>query len=69
MDKEQVPSVRLVNFGANTLEIELQFWSRNVFYIEQTKSETRIAVLEHFRATGISPIPVPSATLHVPEVV
>ncbi|MEO8069615.1 MAG: mechanosensitive ion channel domain-containing protein, partial [Flavobacteriales bacterium] len=38
-DKEQLPSVRLVNFGASTLDFELQFWSRNVFYIEQTKSE------------------------------
>ncbi|MEO8590393.1 MAG: mechanosensitive ion channel domain-containing protein [Flavobacteriales bacterium] len=66
-DKEHPASVRLVNFGASTLDFDLQFWSRNVFYIEQTKSEIRFAILEHFRAAGITLTPVPSAALHVPE--
>ncbi|MEX1131719.1 MAG: mechanosensitive ion channel domain-containing protein [Flavobacteriales bacterium] len=68
-DKEHPTTVRLVNFGASTLDFELQFWSRNVFYIEQTKSELRFAILEHFRTAGIILTPVPSAALSVPEVV
>lgn len=52
-DKEHPASVRLVHFGASTLDFEILFWSRNVFFIEQTKSEIRFSILEHFREAGI----------------
>ncbi len=66
-DKEHLASVRLVNFGASTLDFEVHFWSRNVFFIEQTKSEIRFTLLEHFRVAGIALTPVPSGALQVPR--
>lgn len=53
-DKEHPASVRLVNFGANTLDLEIHFWSRNVFFIEQTKSEIRFDILQRMRDEGSS---------------
>ncbi len=52
-DKEHPASVRLVDFGANTLDFEIHFWSRNVFFIEQTKSEIRLAILQRIREEGL----------------
>jgi small-conductance mechanosensitive channel len=64
-DPEHPVVVRLVGFGANTLDFEVLFWSRNVFRIEQTKSEIRSAILETFRSTGTSLTPTPIGTLQV----
>ncbi|MFZ1688082.1 MAG: mechanosensitive ion channel domain-containing protein [Flavobacteriales bacterium] len=65
-DKEYPASVRLVNFGASTLDFEMLFWSRNVFFIEQTKSEIRFTILEHFRAAALALTPAPNGALHIP---
>ena len=57
-------SVRLINFGASTLDFEILFWSRNAFNIEQTKSEIRFTVLKHLRNAGIAALaPRPIAAM------
>jgi small-conductance mechanosensitive channel len=53
-DQEKVltdpgPRVQLVSFGAYALEIELYFWSWELFRIEQIKSKIRFRILDLFR--------------------
>ncbi len=52
------PFVRFINFGDSSLDFELHFWSRNLFYIENTKSELRFEIDKVFRENGIT-IPFP----------
>ena len=63
-NKISKPNVRLVNFGDSSLDFQLLFWSKNVFLIENTKSDLRFAVVQKFRDNGIE-IPFPQQDLHV----
>ena len=63
--KEQYPMfVRIVNFGASSVDFELLFWSREIFLIEQIKSNIRFAILEKFREHRIE-IPFPQTDIHI----
>ncbi len=67
-DVHHPASVALVNFGTTTLDFEIHFWSRNVFYIEQTKSGIRFSILEQFRAAGIAMMPTGGTGLAAPSI-
>ncbi len=62
--QNKVPIARLVEFGESSLNFELLFWSRNLFRIEQTKSEIRFAILKKFAEKDIT-IPFPQRDLHI----
>jgi len=63
-DTEHPVVVRLIDFGNSSLDFEILFWSRNIFYIEQTKSEIRFTIVEGFRKAGIV-IPFPQRDVHI----
>lgn len=64
-DKPENPVVvRLVGFGDSSLDLELLFYSTNIFRIESTKSEIRFAILDTFKQHGIS-IPFPQRDVHM----
>ncbi len=52
------PFVRFVNFGDSSLDFELHFWSRNLMFIENTKSDIRFEIDQIFRENDIT-IPFP----------
>ena len=52
------PFVRFVNFGDSSLDFELHFWSRNLMFIENTKSDLRFEIDQIFRENDIT-IPFP----------
>jgi small-conductance mechanosensitive channel len=56
--------VRLIDFGDSSLDFEILFWSRNIFSIEQTKSEIRFSILDGFRKEGVV-IPFPQRDVHM----
>ena len=60
------PIVRLVNFGDSSIDFEVLFWSKNIFYIENTKSELRFQIRQAFLDNGIE-IPFPQRDLHIKD--
>lgn len=63
-DPEHPVTTRLIDFGDSSLDFEILFWSRNIFSIEQTKSEIRFAIRERFREAGVQ-IPFPQRDVHI----
>ena len=63
VDKEPIPYVRLQDFGNSAIMLDLLFWSKEVFRIDDVKSEIRIAVYKQFNENNIV-IPFPQRTLH-----
>ncbi|GIV37491.1 MAG: mechanosensitive ion channel protein MscS [Cyclobacteriaceae bacterium] len=62
--KQYHPFARFVDFGESSLEFELYFWSNNIFYIENTKSDLRFMINQRFREEGIV-IPFPQRDVHI----
>ncbi|MFT4733175.1 MAG: small-conductance mechanosensitive channel [Algoriphagus sp.] len=62
--KNNVPSVRLTNFGGSSLDFQLLFWSKNVFLIENTKSDLRFIIANKFMENDIQ-IPFPQRDIHI----
>jgi len=62
--KNNVPNVRLTSFGDSSLDFQLLFWSKNVFLIEQTKSDLRFIIANKFMENDIQ-IPFPQRDLHI----
>jgi small-conductance mechanosensitive channel len=62
-DKKSI-SVRLVNFGASSLNFELLFFSRNIFRIENLKSDIRKIIFKKFKENNIR-IPFPQMDVHI----
>ena len=60
------PIVRLIDFGESSIDFEVLFWSKNIFYIENTRSELRFMIRRKFQETGIE-IPFPQRDLHIKE--
>lgn len=56
--------VRIVNFGDSAIEFEVLFWSKDIFIIEQVKSNIRFSILKSFRAHNIQ-IPFPQRDIHI----
>lgn len=58
------PFVRFVDFGDSALQFEVYFWSRDIFPIENTKSDIRYLIDKRFREEGVT-IPFPQRDLHI----
>jgi small-conductance mechanosensitive channel len=56
--------VRFLNFGNSSLDFELLFFSKNIFRIENVKSEIRIIINRKFIEKNIT-IPFPQIDLHL----
>jgi len=57
---------RFVNFGASSLDFQLLFYSKDVFYIERIKSEIRKIISKNFDKYKVS-IPFPQMDVHIKE--
>lgn len=58
--------VRLMNFGADGLEMQLSFWADQTWQVELHKSDIRFEIDRLFRQHNIR-IPFPQRTLHIPK--
>lgn len=57
------PICRFINFSDSSLDMELLFWSKNRFRIEEVKSDLRYMIYSEFTKNGIR-IPYPQRDLH-----
>jgi len=57
-------NARFLNFGNSSLDFELLFFSKNIFRIENVKSEIRIIINRNFIENNIT-IPFPQIDLHL----
>ena len=58
------PLVRFINFGDSSLDFQLLFWTRNIFPVENIKSDIRFAIVDALRQHHIT-IPFPQRDLHI----
>ena len=66
VSKQPVPFVRFSNFGDSSLDFTVYFWARNLFRVENIKSEIRYAINKKFRENQVQ-IPFPQRVLHFKE--
>ncbi len=64
IQKSDFLEVRLVDFGASSLDFKVLFYNRNVFYIEKTKSDIRKIINKKFIENKVT-IPFPQMDLHM----
>lgn len=64
--KEYHPFARFVDFGESSLDFELYFWSTNIFYVENTKSDLRFMINKQFKESGVV-IPFPQRDVHMKD--
>ena len=62
-DKNSI-NARFINFGNSSLDFELLFFSRNIFRIENIKSDIRKIIIRKFIENNIT-IPFPQMDLHL----
>jgi small-conductance mechanosensitive channel len=62
--KNPKPFVRLSDFGSSSVDLELFFWSNEVFMVENIKSDMRIHIFDKFSENGIT-IPFPQRVISV----
>ncbi len=55
---------RLVEFGNSSLDFQVLFYSKNVFYIDKVKSDIRRIINKKFIENNIT-IPFPQIDLHL----
>jgi small-conductance mechanosensitive channel len=60
------PFVRLIDFGNSSIDFQLLFWSENIFFIENTKSELRFLIRKKFQENNIE-IPFPQRDLYLKQ--
>ena len=65
VNKSEPIIVRLLDFGDNSLEMEVLFWANQTWTVELHKSDIRFEIDRLFRQHGVE-IPFPQRTLHVP---
>lgn len=58
------PLVRLEDFGESALFFSLIFWSTNLFFIENVKSDIRFSIDHMFKVNNIT-IPFPQRDIHI----
>ncbi|NJO91557.1 MAG: mechanosensitive ion channel [Chloroflexia bacterium] len=63
-DQAMHPLVRLVAFGDSSINFQLLFWSKNIFRIENTRSDLRFAIDKAFKENSIN-IPFPQRDIHI----
>jgi len=64
VEKSDLLEARLVGFGNSSLDFKILFFSKNVFYIERTKSDIRKTISRKFNKNKIC-IPFPQMDLHL----
>lgn len=63
-DEKHKPHVRFQDFGDSALLFSLMFWTRDIFRVEQVKSELRYKMFTAFRENNIT-IPFPQRDVHI----
>ena len=63
LDKPK-PFVRFTNFGESALQFEMIFWSKDMFGIENVKSDLRRIVYKKLSENGLA-IPFPQRDIHI----
>ncbi|MBE0647814.1 MAG: mechanosensitive ion channel [Bacteroidales bacterium] len=63
---DMMPIVRIIDFGDSSVVFEILFWSHDMFWIENIKSDIRFKIREKFRENGIV-IPFPQRDIHIQE--
>ncbi|TNE53907.1 MAG: mechanosensitive ion channel [Bacteroidetes bacterium] len=63
---ERVPRARILNFSDSSIDFEVLFWTKEVFGVENTKSDIRFAICKAFREHGVE-IPFPQRVVHMPR--
>jgi small-conductance mechanosensitive channel len=58
------PIVRIIDFADSAVVFEILFWSQNMFWIENLKSDLRFSIREKFRKEGIV-IPFPQRDVNM----
>ncbi|MEO5948186.1 MAG: mechanosensitive ion channel domain-containing protein [Chitinophagaceae bacterium] len=58
------PIVRFNDFGDNALIFYLMFWTKDIFHVEQIKSELRYKIFRSFKDKKIT-IPFPQRDVHI----
>lgn len=64
IEKKPEPFVRLSDFGDSAMLFTLLFYSKNMFRIENTKSDLRCSIYDNLKEKGIS-IPFPQRDIHI----
>lgn len=62
--KNPKPFARFIDFGSSSLDLEIRFWSKNMWEIESIKSDIRLAIYDEFNKQGIQ-IPFPQRDIHI----
>lgn len=57
------PFVRLISFGDSSIDFNLYFWSKNIFRVENIKSDLRFMIFEKLNEHNIE-IPFPQHVIH-----
>ena len=65
VNKSKPIIVRLLDFGDNSLDMEVLFWADQTWQVELHKSDIRFEIDRLFRQHGVE-IPFPQRTLHIP---
>jgi small-conductance mechanosensitive channel len=58
------PIVRLIDFGNSSIDLQVLFWTNEVFRVENIKSDIRIKIYDSFKKNGIT-IPFPQRVVHM----
>jgi small-conductance mechanosensitive channel len=64
VEKEPVPFVRFISFGESSLDFHLIFWTKEIFLVENVKSDVRRMVYKKLKEKNIV-IPFPQRDLHI----
>ena len=62
--KKPQPFARFIDFGNSSLDLEIRFWSKNMWQIESIKSDIRFEIYDLFNKNGIE-IPFPQTDIHI----
>lgn len=63
-EDDHKPHVRFLDFGDSSLVFLLMFWTRDIFPVEQIKSELRYKIFQAFKDNNIK-IPFPQRDIHI----
>ena len=64
VSKKPIPFVRFTDFGESSLNFEMLFYSKNIFRIENVKSDLRRSVYLKLKENGLA-IPFPQRDVHI----
>jgi small-conductance mechanosensitive channel len=66
VEKNPSSFIRFKNFGDSSLDFQLIFWTKEVFLVENVKSNLRIGIYRALQKNGIT-IPFPQRDVHIKE--